>query len=79
MRTVKLANRPRMMNEREDSKAKVYPELKLNAAKETDCNRSLTDLNFDSYSKTSTASQSENNLQVIMDNMLYNRCKQTEY
>jgi hypothetical protein len=68
-----------VINEGEDSKAKVYEELKLNAAKGSDCNRSPIDLNFDSYTRATTASEFENNLQVIMDEMLYNRCKKTEY
>ena len=74
-----MLKRPRVMNDGEDSKATVYEELKLNAARGSDCNRSPTDLNFDSYTKAITASESENNLQVIMDKMLHNRCKKTEY
>jgi hypothetical protein len=71
-RSVKSAKRPREMNEGADIKAKVFEELKLNAAKRSDCNRSPTDLNFNSYTKATTTSASENNLQD-------NRCKKTEY
>jgi hypothetical protein len=78
-RAVTPAKRPRVTNEGEDSKATVYEELKLNAAKGSDCNRSPTDLNFDLYTKATTASESENNLQMTVDKMLYSRCKKTEY